>query len=329
MDPRRGLGILAVLAGGAVLLGVFRPAPAADASSGTAAADESPSAACRECHPQAYAEWESSWHARAWTDPLVQETSDGFANDECLPCHLPEPVLVTGLDQRVAARTDRHAEGVDCLACHALGGADAGRVAGTVDRPDVACRAKKVADLSGVPLCGSCHDQHQTVLQWMLSRHAMEGTGCIECHMPYRDGDPARGRDHTMHGGHSLAVLRAAVDLRARREGGGVVVEVENVGAGHDFPTDERLRAADVFWRPRGTPAWRFLYRFRSPYRYETDVVETVLPAHASVRIPLDDPDAAGPLEVALFYKLTPYWSDPQRPDPEREAREVVRVEVP
>jgi hypothetical protein len=136
-----------------------------------------------------------------------------------------------------------------------------------------------------------------------------------------------------MHGGHDIELVRTAVELRARRDGARVLVAVENVGAGHHFPTDERSRAADVFWRPLApegdeTPAWRWLYRFRSPYRDETGVTDTLLAAGETREVELADAAAAGALEVALFYKLTPYWQDPARPDPEREARLVQRVAV-
>ena len=144
--------------------------------------------------------------------------------------------------------------------------------------------------------------------------------------MPLRDpSDPSKGRDHTMHGGHDLEIVKSAVELRGARDGDGWVVEVENVGAGHNFPTDERSRAADVFWRPLGdTGPWRHLHRFRNPYRYE-GIPDTELPYGETQRIALDE---GGAVEVALFYKLTPYWQAPEAPDPEREARLVHRIEL-
>lgn len=283
---------------------------------------------CRDCHAEVYGEWEGSWHARSWTDPDVRSLSDDFQNGDCIDCHAPRPVFETGVGERVLPRTARRAEGVDCLTCHALAGDDAGRVAGTRAHADAPCRPRAMAELSTAAFCAPCHSQHQTVTEWLVSRYAAEGIGCIDCHMPFRGGDPARGRDHTMHGGHSSELVRSAVLLRARREGARVVVEVENAGVGHGFPTDERSRAADVFWRPLAAAPWRFLYRFRSPYRDERDLPSTLLLPHETRLLPLVDPEAAGAIEVALFYKLTPYWSDPVRPDPEREARLVHRLEL-
>src|SRR6185436_1126963 len=145
-----------------------------------------------------------------------------FANEECRACHAPQPVFATGLDQRVLARAARREDGVDCLACHALDdpldGTVEGRVAASVERPDAPCRPRLVAALSTTAFCATCHNQHQTITEWVVTRYAAEDIDCIDCHMPFRGGVRERGRDHTMPGGHSLEVLRAAVDLRARRE---------------------------------------------------------------------------------------------------------------
>ncbi len=324
MSGSRWLGGLVLLVAAAALFAVFRPAPP-EAIPVTFTS----STQCGACHAKAYGEWEHSWHARAWTDPDVRALSNDFANTDCIDCHAPRPLFETGVAERVLPRSARRSEGVDCIACHALPG-PGGHVAGTVDRTDVACRPKLVAELASPEFCAPCHDQHQTVEQWRATRYAAQGIGCIDCHMPFRDGDPVRGRDHTLSGGHDIELVRRAVVLAARRAAGRVRVTVENVGAGHHFPTGERSRAADVFWRPlEPEPGpWRWLYRFRSPYRDELGVTDTLLPAHETREIVLEDPAAAGALEVALFYKLTPYGSDPEHPDPEREAHLVHRVRV-
>jgi hypothetical protein len=322
---RLAFGLMVLGLAALALVAVFRPS----APEAPPVAFQS-SSECRDCHAQVYAEWAGSWHAQSWTDPEVRALSNDFANTDCIDCHAPRPVFETGVSERVLPRASRRAEGVDCITCHALAGPDAGRMAGTLERTDVPCRPKSVPELSTAQFCAPCHNQHQTVTEWLVSRYAAEGIDCLDCHMPFRGGDPNQGRDHTMHGGHSIELVRSAVALRARREGEAVVVEVENVGAGHCFPTDERSRAADVFWRPLSAEPgpWRHLYRFRSPYRDELGVTNTLLLPHEARPIALADSEAAGALEVALFYKLTPYWSDPARPDPEREARLVHRVEL-
>lgn len=323
---RIAVGGIFVATGAAALFAVFRPpAEAAPARTFTS------SAQCRECHAEPYAEWEVSWHAQSWTDPDVRALSNDFANTDCIDCHAPRPVWETGLGNRVLPRTARRVEGVDCITCHLLPETSRGIVAGTMDVPTAPCRPEAKRELAQVEFCAGCHDQHKTVEQWRTTDYAKQGIGCIDCHMPFRDGDPNKGRDHTMHGGHDIELVRKAVTLAARREGTNVIAAVTNVGAGHHFPTDERSRAGDVFWRPVAAAGaspepWRWLYRFRSPYRHETALTDTLLPAHATKEVAIEGPEASGRIEMALFYKLTPYWKDPERPDPDAEARLVHRV---
>jgi len=283
---------------------------------------------CAECHAEVYAEWQASWHAQSWVDPEVRAQSNDFQNADCIDCHAPRPILETGLGQRVLPRSTRRVEGVDCIACHQL---PDGRMAGTLDDASAACRPSAARELLDPGFCAGCHDQHGTVQQWRATPFAEPGPGfrnCVDCHMPFREGDPTRGRSHVMHGGHDPELVRAAVELRVEREGAVWRVEVENVAAGHNFPTDERSRAADLFCRPLGDGGpWRHLFRFRNPYRFEVGLPDTELPFGQVHTSRIDDPAAAGGVEVALFYKLTPLWEDPQRPDPEREATLVSRVE--
>jgi hypothetical protein len=302
------------------------------------------SAECQSCHAEVYAEWSASEHAGSWTGPQVRALSLDFSNQDCIDCHAPQPVFATGIGQRVLPRTLNRVDGVDCLSCHAR--AD-GRMAGGLTDESVACRPVESRELVSVEHCAGCHNQHQTVDQWRGSRYAEQGIDCLDCHMPPRGGDPSRGRDHTMHGGTSLAELQRAVELRGELEGQGWVAVVENVGAGHSFPTDERSRAADLFWRPldaAGSPQgpWRHFYRFRSPYRHETELAVTLLEVHEVRRIPvLDGPQTflgsgpqtsgtpvGGPIEVGLFYLRAPYYQDPTAPDPEAEAVLVQSVRL-
>lgn len=323
VETRTILGVAAAALGAAALVMVFRkPTEAAPSRSFVS------SQQCKECHAQPFAEWEGSWHAQSWLDPDVRALSNDFANSDCIDCHAPQEVYSTGIGARVLPRSSRRAEGVDCIACHML---PDGGMAGTKDAPAAPCRPQAMASLKSVDHCAGCHEQHKTVTQWRATKYAEQGIGCVECHMPERpDGS---GRDHTMHGGHSIELVRQAVVLAAARDPRGLRVAVTNSGAGHHFPTDERSRAADVWWRPLAAEGaapqpWRHLWRMRSPYRHEVDLVDTLLPAHETKELFVDDPAAAGAVEVQLTYKLVPYWKDPLKPDPDAEAQLVHRVTV-
>ncbi len=332
-------GLLVVVCAAWLFLAVFDdPLPVSEARVFTS------SRQCQECHAQVYDEWASSEHANSWTGEDVRALSNDFSNKDCIDCHAPRPVFETGVGERVLPRSSRRVEGVDCLTCHQLpeevgAGFEAGRMAGTLTSHAAACRPVERRELARVDLCVSCHDQHETVKQWRATPYAEQGVDCFACHMPYRGGDPMQGRDHRCLGGHSIELVRTAVELRGTAVGAGWENAVENVGAGHHFPTDERSRAADVFWRPLSDTAtaperWFHLYRFRSPYRDEVDVPDTLLPFGEVRRIPLEHD---GPVEVALFYNLRPVYLDPDSAepialedvvDPELDARLVDRIEL-
>lgn len=310
--------------------GLFAPsAPPAIRTQWTSSQD------CRPCHQDQFAEWETSWHAKSFLDPDVREQSKDFSNTDCIDCHAPKEIFLTGVGKRVLPRADRRSEGVDCLACHLLPNGD---VAGTITNPSAPCRPVAKVELQRVDYCGVCHNQHKTVDQWRETRFAEQGMGCVECHMPFRDGDENKGRSHVMVGGHDLGLVKGSVSLGAERQAdGSVSVVVENHGVGHSYPTDERSRASDIWWRPVDSEDWRHLHRIRDPYRYETDLPRTLLLAGERRVIELDDPEAAGPIEVMLVYKLTPYYRDPASGSPVRaedvldpltDSREVHRVRV-
>ncbi len=315
-----GLGVLGLA--GWISTAIFLPSETVAAPQQFTSSGE-----CQSCHTQVYEEWQASAHANSWVNPDVRDQSNNFSNTDCIDCHAPRPIFETGIGKRVLPRASRRNEGVDCIACHVLPG---GGVAGTMEGPSAVCRPTARRELTREEFCGVCHDQHKTVQQWKGSRYAEQGIGCIECHMPYRNNDPAQGREHTCKGGHDMDMVKSAVTIRGVREAGAWVIEVENIGAGHSFPTDERSRAADLFWKPVGSDskAWKQFYRFRSPYRWEVDVVDNLLEVHETRRLPLTDEGSGGAIEVAIFYKRSPYYESTEKPDPEREANLLHRIEL-
>ena len=328
--PRVILGMFVLGLAGWVGVALFQPAkPPAQRQQWTS------SKQCQECHTEVYAEWEDSWHAKSYIDPDVREQSQDFANTDCIDCHAPKPVLLTGVGKRVLPRADRRVEGVDCISCHLLPNGD---IAGTITDPTAPCRPVATVDLQRPDYCGVCHNQHKTVDQWKATPYAEQGIGCVECHMPHRDGDPNKGRYHQMLGGHDLGLIQGSVALRASRQDDGVVrVEVENHSVGHAYPTDERSRASDVWWRPVGADDWHHLHRIRDPYRYETDLPRTLLDHGENRVLLIEDARADEPVEVMLVYKLAPYYRLPDTGepisigevlDPLMDSQEVHRVTV-
>ncbi|ACY18073.1 multiheme c-type cytochrome [Haliangium ochraceum] len=124
--------LLAALAG-------LRPVPHAEAARG----DYVGAAACGRCHPEAYASWQASAHARA--DELLGED----ASAACLSCH------TTG----EAPAGPVFFGGVSCESCHGPGAAYA---RDDVMRNPHLARLLGLRDLSTAAardaLCAACHE---------------------------------------------------------------------------------------------------------------------------------------------------------------------------
>ena len=255
------------------------------------------SASCRPCHPEVYAEWSRSHHAIAYTNPEVQRLSRQFQDRDCLPCHLPRPVFETGLGVRVLERSTRKNEGVDCFTCHRSGNAMlcAGEVGpGGADAP---CNPETWAPVASMTLCAPCHDQHKVLQDWKQTRFAVEGPGyqdCNDCHMPrVKRAQGRSGRGHVFPGAHDPEMIRKAATMQVTLGGSGLLlVRVENTGAGHNFPADERHRAVDLEIEVEdgsGRSARFRVDRYRNPYREEF-----------AIKNPLREPGAERDYEVEI-----------------------------
>jgi Cytochrome c554 and c-prime len=278
---------------------------------------------CRDCHRDVYDEWFGSHHQISFTNPEVRATSDDFRKEECMDCHLPRPLAVTGFGKRTLPRRTHFDEGVGCITCH-LG--PNGGILGRQSRPDAPCKPVANTEFLAVDACASCHNQHGTTDQWAASTFAAQGTDCSSCHMPSierkrPDGSVRPGRKHRYDGAHDRATLQSAAEFTVARDGGEVTFTLKNTGAGHNFPTEERHRAVDIVYRfvtaagpGERTRAWRF----RNPYRDETTPINpgnatsenTQLPAGEQKTLRAAIGDGAIAVEARLWYRLTPFVLD-------------------
>ncbi|HEX6810265.1 MAG TPA: multiheme c-type cytochrome [Planctomycetota bacterium] len=285
------------------------------------------SAQCKACHEDVYAEWLGSHHQISFTNPEVKLLSDDFRKEECMDCHLPRPLAVTGFGKRTLPRRTHFDEGVSCISCHL---APDGGILGRNDRPEVPCRPRRSEEFLAVDACASCHNQHNTTDQWRASPYARLGTDCSACHMAEvqrvrNDRSTRMGRMHVFPGAHDKGMLLKAGKFEVARDGTDVVLTLTNTGAGHNFPTEERHRAVDMLYRfvtkDGPAPTWTLAHRARQPYRDDPMPVgpgakpgeNTQLPAGQSkaVRVPI--PADAVAVEARLWYRLTPFCGDDDR----------------
>lgn len=311
------VAIVLAAAGLTVIALLLKPPPT------TEAVEIMSSKQCLECHPGVAEEWAASHHGIAFKNPEVRRLSNDFLNEECLACHAPRPVLSFAAGERVLARTSERELGVDCLACHAIPGGGVATSNPTPSR-NAPCRPQTVARMTDVTHCAACHNQHKTVDQWRASDPEIRGENCNGCHMPEVNRPGGRiGKDHSFKASHDLASLQSAVDFSGQWGDGDITVSLTNSGAAHNFPTDERSRAADIQVRFQNADGefgpWEQIYRFRDPYRDEVELVNTQLPSGETWSRAIDTPNGMTAAEARIIYKTNPFMED-------NDAKELYRV---
>ena len=241
---------------------------------------------CGACHQDAYREWASSIHARAWTDPYFQVDFEFDRSQQtCLNCHTPlrdqQANLVLGFQDRekfqpILAPNESfdetlRDEGVTCAVCHVRDGVIIGPFGDTA-APHATRRDRDMQD--GIGVCRKCHvatgrrwDTFYRIPPCGTVAEIMEGgessPDCKSCHMPATErplvagGTTRSSRMHLFRGGHDRETVRRAiaVDVEMRNTGRGrraATVRLTNTGADHDLPTGTPDRHLTVEFRLKG-----------------------------------------------------------------------------
>ncbi len=224
---------------------------------------------CGACHPQQYADWQTSLHAAAYSPGLAGQLIEGALAHpgevrNCLSCHTPlgeqqpydaawapEPAFDPALQEK----------GIVCASCHVRAHRRYGPPRRGGPLPEVAVlphggfEARTEFQQSG--FCAPCHQffddagvagkpLENTWAEWAASRHAREGRTCQSCHMP--------DRRHLWRGIHDPEAVRSAVavELASTAETGRPAwaeLRITNREVGHMFPTYTTPRVFAALWQ--------------------------------------------------------------------------------
>lgn len=235
---------------------------------------------CGVCHSDIYQEWQTSLHAKAFTDSFFTAYLKKDKGDPtCLVCHTPllnqSPVILSSEsgdyhDLKVTPNPDfdpeLQQEGITCAACHVKDGVIYGPYKKTeLNAPHPVAYDEKFLNKT---ICQQCHEVPSkdfslmnegicsTGMESNSGLWAARGIICQDCHMPpvtrpLMAGYPAReGKKHLWPGGYSNHQLQKAFTFKAIREQNKLLVRITNTGAGHKVPTGDpdRFIVLDFFW---------------------------------------------------------------------------------
>ncbi|MFA0773920.1 MAG: hypothetical protein KEFWMYNX_001952 [Candidatus Fervidibacter sp.] len=205
---------------------------------------------CQACHRTETVEWLQSAHAKAWTSDAFIATTDNRTRKDCLHCHAPDRILVTGFGKEPSLRNESLEHGVDCVACHEdAHGAHHGTLGTVTDKhPTV-----KNERFGTVEQCATCHAKFGTVDEFKGTKWASDPKSCVTCHMPTTkrpialDSPERPAHVHTFKGADP-EMFRKGVKVETNVSGDRLTVRLTSVEVGHNFPTgiDTIVAVVDV-----------------------------------------------------------------------------------
>lgn len=212
--------------------------------------------ACGTCHTQKLADWSTTLHAGAYSPGLSgqlvnwEQSSPGTVRS-CLICHAPlaEQSAWTvapggSFESNPTYDSDLRDRGITCAACHLRGRQRFGPMLRDGDSATVFpdgpphSGVTRTSFFSDSRFCAGCHQFEapapagnsiqNTYEEWRTSRWSDEGVSCQDCHMP--------DRRHLWRGIHDPEMVRSALTIKWI-EGPAIGIQLQNSGAGHEFPT--------------------------------------------------------------------------------------------
>jgi len=179
---------------------------------------------CQDCHPDEYAAWKDSPHAKATLDPAFREQWAKSHNQQaCLACH------TTGFD---TGNSHFLSEGVSCEACH-----------GPYKKGHPAAATMQLPMNSGT--CRMCHQK--TFEEWKQGKHASEHIDCFDCHMAHTQGLRTGSeeklcsachpqvQDEFIHSTHGIQGLACTSCHMAKEKGPVGVSNMQDAARNHSF----------------------------------------------------------------------------------------------
>ncbi|NUO53405.1 MAG: hypothetical protein HOV80_31535 [Polyangiaceae bacterium] len=296
-------------------------------------------AACEACHADVAAEWRSSEHASAFSDPIFGAAFAVEPTAFCAGCHAPEQIPQGEPGAKAAL-------GVACVTCHLAG--DAVLAAPTPGLSFAPHRVEESAAFAGSGACAGCHEfsfgddarrEVPLAMQATVSEHAASGSferSCADCHMPRA---AAGHRSHAFASTRDPVAHQKSVRVSAERAGPTTLrVELELDGVGHRYPTGDLFRRVAVFAEVVGddyqsaSSATRYLARHFAtgrdlegrPIRVEASDDRAEPGAPSIIDLELGDAALGRPIAWTVAYERVLHVSDHLEPAADVSSRIVL-----
>lgn len=195
---------------------------------------------CQSCHPEVYEEWRQSYHSQAWTNPDFQGYLGLYRPADCLPCHIPEPLLLQK-DFSPMTRLNVPENGISCLTCHQMESGKIASLFSSSNAPHPIIQSKALVEDQ---LCIACH---QSIGKTFL-KHQQKEQSCRSCHMPEQiRANQKKGYSHLFLDRQHPEFLKRAIQVDISQTPELVEVQLSNPLIPHNIPGERHFRMLILF----------------------------------------------------------------------------------
>jgi len=245
---------------------------------------------CKECHPEIYDEYESSWHAKGYfRDRFHHAAANHTPGYDCARCHMPaakEREMLARDEIEPKEERPEHSDAVSCFYCHQIAYVKAAHKAndivlakqaeganpqlfGSLDNPDSSDKHAMVkSPIYDKYACSGCHSHKRNKNDVLIFRAMKEGDdsrSCIRCHMPTVSGGAEKMNKksrthhhaHTFIGIHDETMRAKGADITISPKNAGIDISLHNKMAHPFIIQPARVKYLDVRVLRDGKEIWR------------------------------------------------------------------------
>jgi len=229
--------------------------------------------ACQNCHQRMTSQWQKSAHGSTMHNKTFKTIYNSIYKDDfkssdgnCASCHQPigenESISCDFCHKVYRVNPKKNLTGTLVMELRRPHNGEKNILFGSVK--DAYTRDDSYSPLyENSKYCASCHSGHfwgdevySEYSQWQNSSYSKQGISCQKCHMPpqmdetfivpIEKGGLKRSsgayHSHSFIGSKDIEFMKKALDINVSiKKDMNVLVKLENIGAGHSFPTGSPL----------------------------------------------------------------------------------------
>ena len=194
---------------------------------------------CKSCHSEIFKEWEESYHSKAWTNIEFQARRDIYREMDCIPCHIPKPLLAQE-NFLIETRNKNRKTGISCLTCHLT--PDGIATTSILDQIKGHAAPHPLVESKALKEDTLCIQCHRSIGNSFLKFKQL-GQSCRNCHMPeVKRPNQKKGFSHIWLKRDHPKFMKTALTMKGYLEKEEIKITLTNDNVLHNIPGERHFR---------------------------------------------------------------------------------------